>query len=111
MGREWFSPRGGLWFSIVLRPRLSPSEVPKLALMLGVVVVRVLSLEGLEYPLVHDPDGSRSDIGAYGGPQADEWDRDGDGAPDYFWPGTFEDAPEGVDTAAFDPDDTDPLVP
>jgi BirA family biotin operon repressor/biotin-[acetyl-CoA-carboxylase] ligase len=48
MGREWFSPKGGIWLSVVLRPRVSPGEVPKLALMLGVAVAKALLLEGLE---------------------------------------------------------------
>ncbi len=61
-------------------------------------------------PLVHDPDGSRADIGIFGGPLGDEWDRDLDGVPDYFWPGTLEDAPEGVDASEYDADDTDASV-
>ncbi|MBN1786061.1 MAG: biotin--[acetyl-CoA-carboxylase] ligase [Candidatus Methanofastidiosa archaeon] len=28
MGREWASPRGGLWFSFILRPRCVPSIAP-----------------------------------------------------------------------------------
>jgi BirA family biotin operon repressor/biotin-[acetyl-CoA-carboxylase] ligase len=48
MGREWLSPKGGVWISVVLRPRLSPDEVPKLALMLGVAAAKTLLLEGLE---------------------------------------------------------------
>jgi BirA family biotin operon repressor/biotin-[acetyl-CoA-carboxylase] ligase len=47
LGREWLSPRGGLWFSIILRPKLAPGEVARLALMLGVVVARVLNAYGL----------------------------------------------------------------
>lgn len=47
MGREWFSPEGGLWFSVILRPRLAPGEVARLALMLGVAVARVLNAYGL----------------------------------------------------------------
>ncbi len=59
--------------------------------------------------LVHDPDASRSDLGIYGGPVADQWDRDRDGYPDYFWPGTIDQPPEGFDPAAYDANDTDPL--
>ncbi len=47
MSREWFSPRGGLWFSIILRPDMTPGEVPLLALMLGVGVAKALLREGL----------------------------------------------------------------
>ena len=61
--------------------------------------------------LVPDPDGTRSDIGVFGGPAADTWDRDRDGWPDYFWPGTLADAPAGYSSADYDPDDHDPEVP
>lgn len=56
---------------------------------------------------VSDPEGSRSDPGIFGGPLADEWDRDGDGVPAWFWPGTIDDAPEGYDPAKWDSDDGD----
>jgi biotin-[acetyl-CoA-carboxylase] ligase BirA-like protein len=42
LGREWISPHGGLWFSIVLRPRKSASEVAKLAFVASLAVARVL---------------------------------------------------------------------
>ncbi len=57
-----------------------------------------------------DPDGSRSDMGIYGGLEADGWDRDGDTFPDYFWPGTLEDVPQGFDVSDYDRDDSDPTV-
>ncbi len=57
-----------------------------------------------------DPDGSRSDIGAYGGPAGDGWDRDADWYPDYFWPGNPTDAPDGFDPADFDCDDLSPAI-
>jgi BirA family biotin operon repressor/biotin-[acetyl-CoA-carboxylase] ligase len=40
--REWFSPNGGLWLSIILRPDIKPSEATKLTLMAGVAVARIL---------------------------------------------------------------------
>ncbi len=55
-----------------------------------------------------DPDGSRNDVGVFGGPLADHWDLDADGWPAYFWPGTYEQAPEGVTVGTFDCDDQDP---
>jgi hypothetical protein len=58
-------------------------------------------------PALIDPDCTRSDIGAYGGDQGDEWDLDGDGSPDWFWPGTIADAPAGFDPAEWDCDDMD----
>jgi len=43
LGREWISPGGGLWFSIILRPRVSPRDAPKLTLMMSVAVAKTLN--------------------------------------------------------------------
>jgi BirA family biotin operon repressor/biotin-[acetyl-CoA-carboxylase] ligase len=42
LNREWFSPKGGLWLSIILRPDIKPSEATKVTLMAGVTVARTL---------------------------------------------------------------------
>ncbi|MEM4728483.1 MAG: biotin--[acetyl-CoA-carboxylase] ligase [Thermoplasmata archaeon] len=42
MGRRWFSPPGGLWFSVVLRPQIPPAQAPVLGLLTGVAVARAL---------------------------------------------------------------------
>ena len=42
LGRGWSSPKGGLWFSILLRPPIPASEAPKLTLMAAVAVARGL---------------------------------------------------------------------
>ncbi len=42
LGRRWHSPAGGLWFSIVLRPRLPLHRLNLLSLMLGLGVAEVL---------------------------------------------------------------------
>ncbi|MBI5489151.1 MAG: right-handed parallel beta-helix repeat-containing protein [Deltaproteobacteria bacterium] len=39
---------------------------------------------------VPDPDGGRSDIGAWGGPEADDWDLDADGHPSWWMPGPYD---------------------
>ena len=39
---------------------------------------------------VLDPDGSPTDMGVYGGPEADGWDLDGDGAPLWWQPGPYD---------------------
>jgi hypothetical protein len=39
-----------------------------------------------------DPDGSRSDIGAYGNAGASSWDLDWDGYPDWWLPGSYDPA-------------------
>jgi hypothetical protein len=61
-------------------------------------------------PTLADPDGSRSDPGPYGGPNGDEWDRDRDGLPAWFWPGVWSDAPEGIDPTMYDCDDVNPFI-
>lgn len=42
LGRSYFTPAGGLWFSLVLRPRRSPEEVVLLSLLTGVAVHRAI---------------------------------------------------------------------
>ncbi len=42
LGRSWFSPRGGIWLSIILYPPLPPSYIPRITLMTAVVVVKAL---------------------------------------------------------------------
>ena len=41
-GREWASPRGGLWFSIILRPKLKAREAVKLVFVASLAVAKVL---------------------------------------------------------------------
>ena len=49
LGREWVSPGGGLWFSVVLRPELKPAEAVGLVFASGLAVVEVLhELYGLK---------------------------------------------------------------
>ncbi|RLI09206.1 biotin--[acetyl-CoA-carboxylase] ligase [Candidatus Bathyarchaeota archaeon] len=51
-GREWISPRGGLWFSIILRPRLDRGDLQLLPLVAGLAVAETLSsLYGLDAEL------------------------------------------------------------
>ena len=54
-----------------------------------------------------DPDGSTSDMGAYGGPEAGGWDLDGDGGAEWWTPGRYDalDLSDGLDC-----DDSDPGV-
>ena len=59
---------------------------------------------------VHDGDGSRIDMGYFGGPGGGELDLDLDGYPGYFWPGTFEDCPIGFYCTNYDRDDLNPNV-
>jgi BirA family biotin operon repressor/biotin-[acetyl-CoA-carboxylase] ligase len=49
LGREWVSPKGGLWFSVVFRPNLKPAEAAGLVFMSGLAVTEVLrEMYGLE---------------------------------------------------------------
>jgi len=42
LGREWASPEGGIWLSIILRPKLSPKDAPKLTLTTSVAVAKTI---------------------------------------------------------------------
>ena len=41
-GRKWFSPKGGLWFSIVLRPKKEVAEATKLVFVASLAVADAL---------------------------------------------------------------------
>jgi len=46
MGRQWHSPSGsGLWFSVLLRPRLRPSAATQLTVVSAVAVARAIERE------------------------------------------------------------------
>lgn len=42
LGRRWASPTGGLWFSLILRPKLRSGEAVKLTFVAGLAVAKVL---------------------------------------------------------------------
>ncbi len=42
VGRAWLSPRGGLWFSLILRPSIAPHEAPRITLAFGAAVAKTL---------------------------------------------------------------------
>ena len=42
LGRRWLSPSGGVWLSIILRPKASPKETLKLTLTTAVAVAKTL---------------------------------------------------------------------
>jgi len=44
LGREWFSPAGGIWLSILLYPQLSPSYISRITLMTAVAVVKAIRI-------------------------------------------------------------------
>jgi BirA family biotin operon repressor/biotin-[acetyl-CoA-carboxylase] ligase len=42
LGRKWVSPKGGLWFSLILKPSLKPAEAVKLVFVAGLAVAEAL---------------------------------------------------------------------
>jgi len=42
LSREWLSPGGGIYFTLVLRPRISPAYAPKINLMASVAVAATI---------------------------------------------------------------------
>ena len=44
LGREWFSPAGGICLSIILYPQLPPSYIPRITLMTAVAVVKAIKI-------------------------------------------------------------------
>jgi len=42
LGRSWISPKGGLWLSIVMRPRISPKEALKLTFITSSAVAKTI---------------------------------------------------------------------
>ena len=52
LGREWLSPHGGIYFTIILRPKISPIYAPRINLMASVAVAKAIrKLFGLEAEL------------------------------------------------------------
>jgi BirA family biotin operon repressor/biotin-[acetyl-CoA-carboxylase] ligase len=50
--REWLSPKGGIYFTLILRPRISPAYAPRINLMAGIAVaVTIKDLLGLQAEL------------------------------------------------------------
>jgi BirA family biotin operon repressor/biotin-[acetyl-CoA-carboxylase] ligase len=43
LGRKWISPKGGLYFSLILRPSLQASEAVKLVFAAGLAIAEVLN--------------------------------------------------------------------
>jgi hypothetical protein len=56
--------------------------------------------------LLFDPDGSTSDMGAYGGPSASGWDLDGDGFYEWWSPGAY----DSSTSSGMDCDDQDATI-
>ena len=51
LGRAWIAPRGGIWFSLILKPKLSLSYITLLPLTIGLGVADALKSFGLDAKL------------------------------------------------------------
>jgi BirA family biotin operon repressor/biotin-[acetyl-CoA-carboxylase] ligase len=52
LSREWLSPKGGIYFTLILRPKISPAYAPRINLMASVVVATTIrKLLGLKAEL------------------------------------------------------------
>jgi len=41
-GKSWFSPKGGIWLSIILKPQISPTQIPLLTFASGIAVCKTI---------------------------------------------------------------------
>ncbi len=49
LGRKWFSPEGGIWFSLILRPRMSPKDATKITFATSLAVAKtIIKMFGLK---------------------------------------------------------------
>ncbi|MCL2141973.1 MAG: biotin--[acetyl-CoA-carboxylase] ligase [Methanimicrococcus sp.] len=48
LGRQWASPKGGIWFSIILKPRVSLEKTSRLTLTFGLSVVKAIRMLGID---------------------------------------------------------------
>jgi len=68
LGREWSSPAGGAYMSVLLRPVMPLADVPPLALVTGLAVARTVERLGVSRAGVKWPNDVLLDVGAQGGP-------------------------------------------
>jgi BirA family biotin operon repressor/biotin-[acetyl-CoA-carboxylase] ligase len=47
-GREWISPEGGVYISVILKPEISPVNAPKITLIIGIAVAKAIRKLGLD---------------------------------------------------------------
>ncbi len=47
LGRKWLSPEGGIWLSIILKPRIQPLYASRITLLAGVAVAKTIRNFGL----------------------------------------------------------------
>jgi BirA family biotin operon repressor/biotin-[acetyl-CoA-carboxylase] ligase len=42
LSRIWVSPRGGIWFSVILRPKINPKDAHKITFMIALAVTKTI---------------------------------------------------------------------
>lgn len=47
LGRKWISPEGGIWFSVILKPKMQPQYASRITFLAGVCVARAMRNYGL----------------------------------------------------------------
>ena len=50
-GREWTSPKGGIYVSVILKPKISSIDAPKITLIAGIAVAKVIKKLGFDAKL------------------------------------------------------------
>jgi BirA family transcriptional regulator, biotin operon repressor / biotin---[acetyl-CoA-carboxylase] ligase len=55
LGKKWISPSGGVWMTIILRPKISSVNIPQITLVTGVAVAETIKNEyeldvGIKWP-------------------------------------------------------------
>ena len=48
LGREWLSPRGGIWMSVILKPTISLAHASRLTLVAGVAISKAMRKLGVD---------------------------------------------------------------
>ena len=48
LGKHWESPLGGIWLSLIVKPKVDHSKIPMITLATGVAVVKTLERIGIE---------------------------------------------------------------
>lgn len=43
LGRRWVSPKGGIWLSVILRPEITPMEMPKITMIGSLAVAKAIA--------------------------------------------------------------------
>ncbi len=48
LGREWLSPRGGIWMSVILKPTISLAHASRLTLVAGIAISKAMRKLGMD---------------------------------------------------------------